>query len=441
MERRSFIKQSSAAGAAVLLSPGVPGLINPLGANDKVVIAVAGLRSRGAQLSHEFSTIPGCEIKYLVDVDSRYFSPLSEEVKENQGTKPQNISDYRKALDDKDIDALVIATPDHWHAPMAIDAVKAGKNVYVEKPCSHNPREGELLVEATKRYGKLVQMGTQRRSMKVTQHMVQEVREGIIGNPYFARTWYTNNRAPIGFGKETAVPDYLDFDLWQGPAPRVPYRDNIHPYNWHWFWHWGTGEALNNGTHSIDVARWVLGMDYPIKVASLGGRYHYVREDDWECPDTQTISYEFLEGKMITWEGRSCNSYQMYDSGNGVIINGTKGTIAYMDDYYKVFDMENKFIKEVKEPGVKNANALDARDPGLGSAHSNNFIESLRGKEKLNSPIDVGHKSVLMCQLGNISLRTGRTLYINQDTGHTIDNPAAEKLWSREYEPGWEPKV
>jgi len=188
------------------------------------------------------------------------------------------------AIEDKDIDALVIATPDHWHAPMTLEALKAGKNVYVEKPCSHNPAEGEMLVAAQKKYGKLVQMGNQRRSTVVANKMMEEIKEGIIGDVYFARTWYANTRGPIGFGKKAAVPDYLDWELWQGPSPRVDYRDNIHPYNWHWFWHWGTGEALNNGTHEIDVARWALGVDFPKKVVSLGGRYCFTGKDDWNVP-------------------------------------------------------------------------------------------------------------------------------------------------------------
>jgi predicted dehydrogenase len=441
MKRRQFIRRTGAAGAGVVMAPHFIPLVNRVGANDTVVVAVAGIHSRGAQLSEEFASLPGCEIRYLIDVDSRYFDTVSEKVVQLQGTVPKTMTDYRRALDDSDIDALIIATPDHWHAPMAIESVKAGKHVYVEKPCSHNPREGELLVEAFRKYGKLVQMGNQRRSMPVSQQLVREIAEGIIGNVYFARTWYTNSREPIGFGKTVPVPDYLDFELWQGPAPRVPYRDNIHPYNWHWFWHWGTGEALNNGTHEIDVARWAMGLTYPIRVSSQGGRFHYVGEDDWECPDTQMITYEFLNKKMITWEGRSCNAYDLTGEGRGVIFYGTKGSIVFLSNRYKVYDNKHELIKEVKEEVPANTDPLNTRDPGLGAAHTANFVESIRGKEKLNAPVDEGQKSILLCQLGNISLRTGQTLYINQDTGYVMDNMDAERLWRRDYEPGWEPRI
>jgi len=183
---------------------------------------------------------------------------------------------------------------------MAIEAVKAGKHVYVEKPCCHNPREGELLVEAYRKYGKQVQMGNQRRSMNLVRMMVDDIRAGVIGRVFLAKCFYSRKRPPIGVGKEAAVPEGLDWDLWQGPAPRVPYRDNLHPYNWHWFWHWGTGEALNNGVHMMDIARWAMGLDHPVKVSSFGGRWHHVGVDDWECPDTQEILLEFDGGRMIT---------------------------------------------------------------------------------------------------------------------------------------------
>ncbi|MFC2086680.1 Gfo/Idh/MocA family protein [Bacteroidota bacterium] len=271
--------------------------------------------------------------------------------------------------------------------------------------------------------------------------MIKEISEGIIGDVYFAHSWYSTARKPIGFGKEVPPPENLDWDLWQGPAPRVPYRDNIHPYNWHWFWHWGTGEALNNGTHMIDVARWAMGVEYPETVASQGGRFHYIGEDDWECPDTQTISYEFTNRKIITWEARSCNPFQLYGSAVGIIFYGTNGAIIYMTDSYKVYDKDNQLVNEVTSELTRKSDPRNTIDPGLGSDHTVNFIESIRGKQKLNAPIDEGHKSTLLCQMANISLRIGQSLHINQKTGRPIGNKEADKLWTREYESGWEPKV
>ena len=257
--RRDFNKVSALTGLG--LATGLAS--NALGTspNSTVTVAVAGIRSRGLGLTQKFASLKNCSVKYVIDVDSRYLPNAALEAEKIQTKRPAEIRDYRKALDDKDLDALIIATPEHWHAPMAIDAVKAGKHVYIEKPCSHNPAEGEMLIEAEEKYGKLMQMGNQRRSFRIVEKMIQEIREGAIGDVYYARTWYARKRMPIGFGKVVPVPSYLDWDLWQGPAPRTKYRDNIHPYNWHWFWNWGTGEVLTTGTHELDVARWAMDVD------------------------------------------------------------------------------------------------------------------------------------------------------------------------------------
>ena len=309
ISRRGFMKTTGMIALGLTVSS--DNVFSKSSANNKVVAAVAGIRSRGKTLARQFAELKNGEVKYVVDVDKRYLESAAQDVAKIQGNKPRMLQDFRKALEDEDVDVLLIATPDHWHASMTIEAVRAGKHVYVEKPCSHNPAEGEMLVKAMNKYGKLIQMGNQHRSSKISNQMVKEISQGIIGRPYMVKCWYSNNRSPIGFGEKIAVPDYLDWSLWQGPAPRVDYRSNVHPYNWHWFRHWGTGEALNNGTHEIDIARWVLGVDFPKKVSSLGGRYHYVGKDDWEFPDTQSIAIEFEGGKLITWEGRSCNKYQI----------------------------------------------------------------------------------------------------------------------------------
>jgi predicted dehydrogenase len=279
VNRRDFLKTSVAAGIGAT----VLGQTSSYGQSpsDRVALAIAGVHGRGTDLARQFTALPGCRIHALIDVDSRYLDKAVADVEKMQGSRPIAMRDFRKALEDRQIDALVVATPDHWHAPMAIEALKAGKHVYVEKPCSHNCREGELLVEASRKYGRLVQMGNQRRSIGNVQDMVRQLREGVIGGVYLAKCYFTRKRGTIGFGRQVPVPEYLDWDLWQGPAPRTAYRDNVHPYNWHWFWNWGTGEALNNGVHFLDLARWALGGEYPIKVSSLGGRWHYVGQDDW----------------------------------------------------------------------------------------------------------------------------------------------------------------
>jgi predicted dehydrogenase len=360
------------------------------------------------------------------------------EVAAVSGKRPKGVTDIRKLAELRDLDAIAMATPDHWHAPGALMALRAGKHVYLEKPCSHNPAEGEMLVKASEKYGKLVQMGTQRRSFPGVTNAIQELKSGIIGRVYFAKGWYSNARKSIGRGKEVPVPPHLDFDLWQGPAPRRAYRDNLVHYNWHWFWHWGTGEALNNGTHEMDVMRWGLGVDYPVKVVSAGGRYAFT--DDWETPDTQTITLEFPGGIGMTWEGISCNPYDSERSGRGVIFYGEKGTVVLPGgDDYEVFDLENKLVKQVKTT-VGKADTTNTMGMGeqLDTLHLVNFLDAVRGKARLTAPIAEGHRSTLMAQLGNIAYRTAETLKVDPSSGHILNSPEAAKLWGREYEKGWE---
>jgi predicted dehydrogenase len=437
--RREFIKQTTLAGAGLWIAPQVS--IFKGSPNEKIVIGTMGTNSRGFFLAKMFAQLPNVEVGYICDVDDKVIEKTSAQIEQMSGKKPKAFKDVRKMLEEKDLDAIVIAAPDHWHAPAALMGVKAGKHVYVEKPCSHSPAEGEMLVAAAAKYNKLIQMGSQRRSFPKVIEAMQSLREGIIGRPYFAKGWYANARKPIGNGKEVAVPAHLDFELWQGPAPRKPYRDNLVHYNWHWFWNWGTGEALNNGTHELDVMRWGLGVDFPSKVVSAGGRFAY--KDDWETPDTQTITFEFPNNTAIMWEGRSCNGYPGEGSGRGVIFYGEKGTMVIPGgDDYKVYDLENKLIKEVKTD-LQEAEATNTMGMGekLDSMILSNFAESIRGKSQLTAPIAEGHKSTLLPQLGNIAYRTGKTLNCDPASGRILNNKEANKLWARAYEKGWEMKL
>lgn len=437
--RRTFIRQSGLAGAGLFLAPNVFSFVGS--PNEKVIVGVMGTNSRGFYLARMLAKLPNVEVGYICDVDETVLSKTVAEIEKETGKKPKGFKDVRAMLDTKDLDALVIAAPDHWHAPAALLGVKAGKHVYVEKPCSHSPAEGELLVAAAAKYNKLIQMGSQRRTFPKVMEGIQALKDGVIGRVYFAKGWYANGRKPIGFGKVATPPSTLDFELWQGPAPRKQYKDNLVHYNWHWFWNWGTGEALNNGTHEIDVMRWGLGVDYPTKVVSAGGRFAY--KDDWETPDTQTITIEFPNNTAMTWEGRSCNDFPVEGAGRGVVFYGEKGTMVIPGgDDYKIYDPGNKLIKEVKTD-IQQADATNTMGMGerLDSLHLSNFAETIRGKATLTMPISEGHKSTLLPQLGNIAYRTGRTLYIDPSNGHIKDDKEAAKLFSREYEKGWEMKL
>jgi len=407
---------------------------------EKIVVGIMGTNSRGLFLSKAFASLPNVEVGFVCDPDQKVLDKTVNVIQKETGKYPQAFTDIRKLLESKELDALIVAAPDHWHTPAAIMAMQAGKHVYVEKPCSHNPGEGELLVEATKRYKKYVQMGSQRRSFQNVQQMIQELQDDIIGKVYYAKGWYVNNRASIGIGKKTAVPNHLNFDLWQGPAPRKMFQDNLIHYNWHWFWHWGTGESLNNGTHELDVIRWGLGVSYPDSVSSSGGRFHF--QDDWETPDTQTINFTFPGGKACTWEGRSCNGFPIEGHGRGVVFYGTNGTIVYPgNNSYQVFSPGGKLLKEVIDDTPFDATNTVSPMEQLEKLHLDNFCQSIRGKTTLAAPILEGHRSTLLPQLGNISYRTKSTLVCNPENGHILNNPEASKLWSRTYEPGWEIKV
>ena len=442
--RRDFIRKTAAGTAALSIGGVLPGFNaksygNIIGANEKVLVAVMGVNSRGLALSTYYAKQPDSEVVYICDVDSRAIDKCINTVEPLQNKRPKGLPDFRKALEDKQIDALVIAAPDHWHAPAAILASKAGKNVYVEKPCSHNPHEGELLTKVQEKYKNVIQMGSQRRSFPNVIAAIEELRNDAIGRPYFAKGWYSDSRGTIGHGKPAEVPSWLNYDLWQGPAPRRPFIDNLVHYNWHWRWHWGTGEALNNGTHIVDLMRWGLDADFPIRVASTGGRYCF--EDDWETPDTQVISIDFPNRTTMVWEGRSCNPQWEEGIYVGVMFYGDTGSLGIFDNSYKIFDMKNKVTKEVKAEAQANAPNHTSPSENLDPLHIQNFIHAIQKGEKLHSDIQGGYKSTLLCQLGNISLRSGKTLHIDPKNGHILNNTEAEKLWKREYEKGWEPTL
>ncbi len=444
--RRDFIKKSLAGTAMVVAGGILPGFSAKsygriLGSNETIRVSMMGVNARGSALAQTFSQQTNCDVLHVCDVDSQAIEKCRKMLEGvQQGVQTTAFGDFRKSLESKDIDAMVIAAPDHWHAPAALLAIQAGKHVYVEKPCSHNPNEGEILEKASLRYGKAIQMGNQRRSYPNVIQGIQELKNGVIGRVYFGKGWYTNNRTSIGIGKEIAVPEWLNWDLWQGPAPRRAYKDNIVHYNWHWRWHWGTGEALNNGTHMIDLLRWGMGVDFPVRVSSNGGRFN--GQDDWETPDTQVISLDFKENLSMTWEGRSCNGKYIEGSSVGAMFYGEKGSML-MDggNSYTIFGLDNKVIKEVKPEQKIDARNLANPSGNLDVIHVQNFFDNIYTKATLNADIHSGHRSTLLMQLGNIAQRVGHSLEINPENGHILNDKDALKYWSRSYEKGWEMKL
>jgi predicted dehydrogenase len=443
--RRTFIKKASSGAFALTLGGILPSFSAKsyqqiLGANEKIRVACMGVNSRGLAVGKNFAHQKNCEVLHVCDVDKRAADICIDAIQQIQTLRPKATPDFRNALEDKDLDALIVTAPDHWHAPAALLACSAGKHVYLEKPCSHNPNEGEMLVKSAEKHKRVLQMGNQRRSWPNVAAAIAELHAGVIGRPYFAKTWYTANRPSIGIGKETAVPEWLNYDLWQGPAPRKAFKDNLIHYNWHWFWHWGTGEALNNGTHMVDLARWGLNVKYPSKVSSTGGRYMY--QDDWQTPDTQMINMEFDNNSMISWEGRSCNGKSIEANSVGVIFYAEQGSMVIESgNSYKIYDLKNNLVKEVKNNSTVDARNLSDPSKNLDALHILNFFDGIRLGSPLNSDIVSGHQSTLLVQLGNISQRVGRTLDINPQNGHILKDKEAMKYWSREYQPGWEPKI
>ena len=440
VNRRTFIKKAAGATALAALSAtsmSARSYRRIIGANERVNFAMAGLRSRANGLLDSIAICKNTHVSHICDVDTRELAKFSARVVEKFGDKPQAEQDIRKVVAEKDVDALVIATPDHWHAPMTIMGVQNGKHVYVEKPCSHNPHEGELLLKASKRYGKLIQMGNQQRSGPHTREVIKRVHEGLLGHVYMGKAWYSNRRGSIGVGKEVPVPDYLNWELFQGPAPREAYRDNVHPYNWHWFWTWGTGETLNNGTHEVDVCLWALQAGYPKRVTSSGGRYHY--KDDWQFYDTLVTNFEY-DDKMITWESRSCQGMGYFKRGRGVTIHGTEGTLLLDRDGFEVYNLDEELVERYSKSEKEESMGLVGGGP-MTTAHLQNLLDAIRTGAPLHSPIEEGNVSVTMLHLSNIAWKVGSSLDLDPGNGHILYHPKAKSMWSREYEKGWEPKL
>jgi len=418
--RRRFIGTALAAGA-VATGPNLL-LGQAKGANSRLRVGVMGL-SRGKAHIKAYLDVPNAEIAYVCDVDANRLISGANTIEGKQEKMPEKVSDFRRILDDPSIDAISIAAPNFWHAPAAILALKAGKNVYVEKPGSYSAHEAMALVKAAKESGRQVMMGNQRRSYPGMKEGIQKLREGIIGELRYARCFYNSARVGIGKGKVTPPPAELDWLMWQGPVPDAPYKDNLVPYNWHWHWLYGGGELANNGPHGLDIARWAMGVDYPTRVTCNGGRYHF--DDDQETPDTISATYDYGGKVGISWEASSCHQRKP-ESHAFVSIYGDGGKMDFGTSGWTIYDLAGKELEKNTEPPSD-------------VPHFTNFADAIREGTALNQTIADAQISSMLCHLGNIAYRSTGAINVDPATGRLVDSPTADKYWSREaYREGWE---
>ncbi len=444
-DRRSFIKTATAGAVGVAFSNSINAMsarsyANIIGANDRIHVAIQGLGRRyGAFIEPITKKESNVQLLYFCDVMKSQRDKAAALFAKTNDYNPKLENDIRKIFADKNVDAVFMATPDHWHTPGACMAMQAGKQVYLEKPCSHNAQENELVVAFQQKYNKVVQMGNQQRSSVETNQIIKEIHNGIIGEAYKAIAFYTNGRGEVPIPTKAPPPEGLDWDLFQGPSPRKAYMHDTWDYNWHWYgWDFGTAEMGNNATHELDIARWALNVKYPEHVAVISGKHHY-KNDGWEMYDTMEATFKFANNRVIQWDGQSRNAYNKYGKGRGTIIYGSKGSVFVDREGYALYDLKGKLIKEGKSGSKEGGIALGGGG-NLTTRHTINFFEAIRGKEALNSPIEQGAISQMLTHYANIASRIGKSFDINETNGHILDKDAM-KLWSRTYEPGWEPKL
>lgn len=441
MNRRDFIK--TGAGAFFIAAAGKA--VGAGAASNRVRLAIVGCHAngRGFAVMKSAMKVPGVEIAWVCDVDSRAREMAADYVFKATGVKPKTEKDLRKVVEDPLLDGIISETPDHFHAYSAVLAMKAGKAVYVEKPCIFCPAEGEILMRTARDTKQVLQVGSQRRASLSYRAAFDYLKQtNAIGAMRNAKAWYVSNRASIGTGKKTAVPEWLDWDLWQGPAPREDFRDNIVHYNWHWFRKWGTSEMGNNAPHFADAARWALGIDeFPESVQCAGGLY-LPKGGDFEWPDVFNASFKYACGKMITFEMSCHNNVKPFmNAQTGALVYGERGAM-YLGpgDDAKIFDEKGSIIKEWKAGGIEVTKTMSTTNPTerLDISHMANYVECIRAKNtNTNVNAEQGVKSSILPILANVALDEGETIHLDPKTG-ALKSKAGAKGWAREYEKGWE---
>jgi predicted dehydrogenase len=425
-DRRDFLKGTAAATALTLAST----YARADGANNRLTIGIIGPGGMGSHHLNALLTRNDVNIAFVCDVDENRLAKAAKTVADKSKHEPKTVKDMREILDQKEIDAVFIATPDHWHAPATILACDAGKHVYVEKPCCHNIREGRLMIEAARRNRKVVQTGTQTRSSKHALEAMQLLKSGAIGEVMACRVWNSQLRRNIGKTRPSDPPKYLDYDLWVGPAPMVPYRSNMLPGIWRWWYDFGCGDFGNDGVHDIDIARWGLGVDtHPSTITAVGGKYFF--DDDQQFPDTQTVIFEYPgDGKLghkkqLIFEQRIWSPYVEEGHENGNAFYGTKGYMIFgKGSGWQVFGVKNA-------PGQKGAGSPDLK------AHHQNFFDCIRNGGTPNADVEIGHHFAALCHLGNIATRIGRVLHFDPAREEIVNDTEANAMVRRKYRDHW----
>lgn len=430
INRRKFLMTTAAAAAAA--GPFIKTSSAMNSPNDTVNIAVIGIRGRGQSHYGNFARIPNVRVATLCDVDERVFPEALAKLGKITDKQPKTETDIRRVLDDKNIHAVAIATPDHWHSLATIWACQAGKDVYVEKPTSHNVWEGRKMVEAARKYNRIVQAGTQNRSNPSVQAAMKFLHEGGIGDVYMARGLCFKARDTIGKKPDSPVPQGVHYDLWLGPAPERSFNENRFHYNWHWFWDYGCADLGNQGPHQMDIARWGLNKtEYPTKIRCFGRKYAF--DDDQETPNTQTATYEYPDGKLLEFEVRGLYTNPEDGILIGNLFYGTKGWMHLNGSTWKTFMGR----KNTPGPGMSGKGSADPNNLlGTGDEnHFENFIKAVRSRnvKDLTADIEEGHLSTALCHLGNISCRLGRELRFDTRTEKFVDDKEANRLLTRNY--------
>lgn len=418
MKRRYFLPSVAFAGHFIRTMTA---------ASDKITIAMMGVRGRGRSLTKAFCDQPDVNVAYICDVDQNVVEPVFKLIEDLGRKRPPLVADIRRCLDDKSVDAVAMATPIHWHACGTILACDAGKDVYIEKPVSHNIREGRLMVEAARRNNRIVQVGTQLRSLPISRSMFDYVRSGQLGRTLMAKVWNVQLRRNIGSKQDEPVPPGIDYDTWTGPLPLMPFNRNRFHGTVNWHWHYGTGDIGNDGVHELDLARWLLDVGLPSEISGMGRKLYF--DDDQQTPDTMNIAFNYSD-RVISYEQRLWNPYMLEGSENGVAVYGDRGVLQFglfkpRNWSYRILDDKGRMVHSKEHQGNDDEH------------HVRNFLDCIRSRRQPNVDIEEGHLASALAHLGNIVARSGRSIRFDPKAETVIGDAEANQLVRRAYREHW----